>query len=66
MIDAYGLNHHSRMGINRDLDDFLDGADNCPAHVNNDQTDTDGDGLGDPCDPTPVPEPTLVAGLVMR
>jgi len=44
MIDAYGLNHHSRMGINRDLDDFLDGADNCPAHVNNDQTDTDGDG----------------------
>ncbi len=54
-----------RMGINRDLDNFLDGLDNCPGHVNNDQLDTDGDGLGDPCDPTPVPEPGVVVGLVM-
>jgi hypothetical protein len=54
-----------RMGINRDLDNFLDGLDNCPAHVNDNQTDTDGDGLGDPCDPTPAPEPTVATGLAV-
>jgi DNA-binding beta-propeller fold protein YncE len=47
----------TRMGINRDEDSFLDGNDNCPALVNDDQADTDQDGLGDPCDPTPLPEP---------
>jgi YVTN family beta-propeller protein len=55
----------TRMGINRDLDIALDGLDNCPGHVNDDQTDTDSDGLGDPCDPTPAPEPALATGLVV-
>ncbi|MBF0107154.1 MAG: thrombospondin type 3 repeat-containing protein, partial [Deltaproteobacteria bacterium] len=32
-------------------DGSLDGADNCPATENTDQIDTDGDGLGDVCDP---------------
>jgi YVTN family beta-propeller protein len=53
----------TRLGIDRDLDTVLDGLDNCPGDVNLDQTDTDADGLGDPCDPTPVPEPALAAGL---
>ncbi len=57
-----------RMALNRDRDIALDANDNCPAVVNDDQTDTDSDGLGDPCDPTPLPEPTatslLVAGLL--
>ena len=56
-----------RMGINRDLDNFLDGEDNCPGIVNNAQTDTDSDGLGDDCDVNPVPEPgiglSLAAGV---
>ncbi len=57
-----------RMGINRDLDSLLDGPDNCPGVPNDDQLDTDTDGLGDPCDPTPLPEPgqilTLALGLL--
>lgn len=54
-----------RMGINRDLDTLLDGVDNCPGYVNDAQTDTDLDGIGDPCDPTPLPEPTLALGLAV-
>ena len=53
-----------RVAIDRDLDGVLDGLDNCPGNVNPDQTDTDEDGLGDPCDPTPLPEPDVVAGLL--
>jgi DNA-binding beta-propeller fold protein YncE len=40
----------TRMGINRDQDDLLDGLDNCPGAVNNSQDDDDGDGIGDACD----------------
>ena len=58
-----------RMGINRDLDNLLDGVDNCPGFANNDQADTDTDGIGDLCDPTPLPEPafglSVAAGLFM-
>ncbi len=54
----------TRVGINRDLDVRLDAFDNCPGNVNDAQTDTDQDGLGDPCDPTPLPEPGMVAGLL--
>jgi hypothetical protein len=39
-----------------DQDCVLDSADNCPAVFNPDQTDTDGDGLGDACDPCPLDE----------
>ena len=53
-----------RMGMNRDEDSLLDGEDNCPAHVNDSQLDTDSDGLGDPCDPTPVPEPGALLVLL--
>ncbi len=34
-----------------DGDGVADAADNCPANANTDQTDTDGDMLGDACDP---------------
>lgn len=34
-----------------DLDSFLDDVDNCPETFNPIQTDTDGDGIGDACDP---------------
>ena len=55
-VDAFTI------GINRndttfdfepdaDADGIGDGADNCPSTPNNDQTDTDGDGLGNACDP---------------
>ncbi|MBK6736426.1 MAG: thrombospondin type 3 repeat-containing protein [Haliea sp.] len=40
-----------RMGINRDGDNFLDGLDNCPALANNDQLDTNNNGIGNACDP---------------
>jgi YVTN family beta-propeller protein len=53
-----------RMGINRDLDNHLDEPDNCPSVPNNNQDNTDGDDLGDACDPTPVPEPGQLAMLV--
>ncbi len=53
------------MGINRDLDSLLDAPDNCPAAPNDDQTDTDSDGLGDVCDPTPLPEPAQIAMLAV-
>ena len=36
-----------------DGDGISDVLDNCPLDLNADQTDTDGDGLGDPCDPYP-------------
>ena len=36
--------------VDTDGDTIPDSADNCPAVANADQTDTDGDGLGDPCD----------------
>lgn len=37
--------------FDRDSDGLFDGSDNCPGTSNPFQTDTDGDGLGDECDP---------------
>jgi YVTN family beta-propeller protein len=39
----------TRMGVNRDQDNFFDGLDNCPSVVNDDQLDSDGNGVGDAC-----------------
>ncbi len=39
-----------RMGINRDRDLFLDGLDNCPSVPNDDQADTNSNGVGDACE----------------
>lgn len=41
----------TRMGINRDEDNVLDGLDNCPAVANNDQKDSNNNGIGNACDP---------------
>jgi MYXO-CTERM domain-containing protein len=38
-------------GADRDGDGVPDGVDNCPDQPNADQTDADGDGLGNACDP---------------
>jgi hypothetical protein len=38
----------------QDHDSIADAADNCPADSNSNQLDTDGDGLGDACDPGEV------------
>ncbi len=40
-----------------DSDGVPDDADNCPDDANADQTDTDNDGIGDVCDPTPGGDP---------
>lgn len=39
--------------LDQDGDEVCDLEDNCPDTPNPDQTDTDGDGMGDPCDPCP-------------
>ena len=38
-----------RMGVDRDRDTILDGLDNCPRVANDDQADSDDDGVGDAC-----------------
>ena len=61
--EPVGLLCARRMNDNDDGDGFLDAfCDNCPG-VENDQTDSDGDGLGDACDicpddPNPDQDPT--------
>jgi hypothetical protein len=39
-----------------DFDLIPDNVDDCPGVFNPDQTDTDGDNIGDPCDPKPLPD----------
>ncbi len=41
----------SESNADSDSDGVLDSVDNCPASSNADQLDTDGDGIGDVCDP---------------
>jgi hypothetical protein len=44
-----------------DSDGVPDHRDNCPFIPNADQTDTDNDGVGDPCDIRPCPDPSQCA-----
>lgn len=51
----------------KDNDGLPDSADNCPRRANNDQADSDGDGIGDVCDPdTPPTIVFKVANTVVR
>ena len=54
-VDGYGAAngtvHLSWFYLDSDGDGVIDALDNCPAVVNPDQADFDGDGLGDACDP---------------
>jgi pimeloyl-ACP methyl ester carboxylesterase len=40
--------------IDTDGDGIIDGEDNCPSVANPDQADSDGDGVGDACEPTVI------------
>lgn len=44
----------SPLAADKDADSVPDAIDNCPGIFNPDQTDTDGDGVGDACDPNPT------------
>ena len=50
MLD-FGVSEIAAVCRDGDDDDVCDVDDNCPAAANLDQADTDGDGLGDTCDP---------------
>ena len=41
--------------LDGDTDEVADSSDNCPDVYNPDQIDSDGDGVGDVCDPEPFP-----------
>jgi hypothetical protein len=45
----------------QDFDGVVDGSDNCPNNANINQTDGDGDGIGDVCDPLQDADGDLVA-----
>jgi hypothetical protein len=55
---ALGESCEFALAGDEDRDAIGDFEDNCPALGDLDQTDTDGDGMGDPCDPDPSASPS--------
>jgi len=66
--DCFDANDGAQCAVADDETSFGGGdfvgnlCDNCPDHLNADQSDLDEDGVGDVCDPEPIPEPA--AGLL--
>jgi len=61
-IDTRGKVAIGNVAFDSDGDGVPDGDDNCPEVPNPDQRDTDGDGVGDECDPDPGSTPGHVTG----
>jgi hypothetical protein len=53
-------------GQDQDRDGVSNSRDNCPAISNPNQRDSDGDGIGDVCDPTPPPQPTATLRVIVQ
>jgi hypothetical protein len=53
LFDPFGDSCEVALGRDGDRDLVGDFDDNCPAYSHHSQADTDGDGMGDPCDPDP-------------
>jgi len=51
---SWGYKPFWESGQDIDGDTYLNSVDNCPAVANKDQRDTDGDSVGDACDPAPT------------
>ncbi len=46
------------LNVDTDNDDMVNASDNCPNVANPAQTDTDGNGIGDACEPVPATSPS--------
>src|SRR5215210_6813414 len=57
--DCKGFGAVALITRDTDHDGVVDPLDNCPVAANPDQADADGDRIGDACEATPTPAPTL-------
>jgi hypothetical protein len=56
-FQAFGEDCEMALGVDTDHDGLADFEDNCPRVGNASQTDSDGDGMGSACDPSPTTPP---------
>jgi len=62
ILPWFSLNSRGDVGGDPDNDGFSGTEDNCPMTYNQDQTDTDSDGIGDACDQCPSDPPVRKMG----